>query len=696
MKNHRGWHLGLFILVVLVATLTPLYYGNNIQTVEKELVLFDKITHDLSKSEELAEVTSMFKTAAMLHLAGDLFNAKNNYLLALQIYSNHENTLNEIEIGDHTRKVKMLTDQILEIKPYELNEFEKKYYFQSLQSLSDLIYLKNQIKLRSRATVKDFINKKVSSIRGMLEKPAQALIVIAILISILFILFEKNRQKREDFIKEINKALEDSRKKVTSQLDDLKSLITHMPSILAYINDQKEIEVASDEWYKTLLPHQPHAKAQSFKHKFPNTFSFWSPLIQRLEKGEAVQMENVEYRSEDGRVLFLNIKTQPIDRDEVGGGFLMVEDVTAKYTLAQKEAKLRKLLENSIEFSFEIDHHLKIVSASGELSSLFDQKDLIGRPFLELIEIEDHRKNVEQLFKTSLSEQSDSRDQSIWFRRGEKPLCMAMSFIYLKQSKGIAGICKNITDRALASEALREGQRLAEEANETKSIFLANISHELRTPMHGVLSFAEIGMEEWDHAPREDLLDSFQEIYTTGKRLMKLLNDLLDLSKLEAGRMEYNMVKDDLSSIVNAVSSQLGVYAKGRNVELTLEKEGQQFEIDADESRIFQVLSNVIGNAIKFSNPNTAIHIKLTSSAQETQIAIHNTGPQIPTDELETIFSPFHQSRATRTKAGGTGLGLAICQQIITDHHGKIWAENTPNGVIFKISFPSPTQIKAA
>lgn len=236
----------------------------------------------------------------------------------------------------------------------------------------------------------------------------------------------------------------------------------------------------------------------------------------------------------------------------------------------------------------------------------------------------------------------------------------------------------------------------AERANQTKSLFLANISHELRTPMHGILSFARFGQQKIETADKTKLKSYFDEIYDSGSRLMNLLNDLLDLSKLESGKITYSMREQNFTEVVEVCLSEMKAFANEKG--LILEASFQRAPITGhfDGERMMQVMRNVISNAIKFSDKGTVVRITAEHDSETIRCTVANRGIGIPKDELKSVFDKFVQSSKTKTGAGGTGLGLAICKEIIDQHHGKIWAESELNQETrFIIELPK-TAAKAA
>ncbi len=249
---------------------------------------------------------------------------------------------------------------------------------------------------------------------------------------------------------------------------------------------------------------------------------------------------------------------------------------------------------------------------------------------------------------------------------------------------------------------LKAAKETAVRADLAKSEFLANMSHELRTPMHAILSFAAMGVDKIDNAPKEKLLRYFTRIHESGNRLLSLLNDLLDLSKLEAGRMKIDPHVDDLTKVVELAESELREMLRNKSLNLIIQTPTIDTRAHFDRDRLLQVVRNLLSNAIKFTPEGKDIRIRFGEAtlpvvAQQTDrgsvpalsLAVTDEGIGIPEEELETVFDKFVQSSKTRSGAGGTGLGLAICKEIIEGHNGQIWALNNPQaGAEFVFSIP--------
>lgn len=259
-----------------------------------------------------------------------------------------------------------------------------------------------------------------------------------------------------------------------------------------------------------------------------------------------------------------------------------------------------------------------------------------------------------------------------------------------------------VAERRKAEEEAHESRRMADEATQLKSDFLSNISHELRTPMHGILSFSRFGMQKVKHAPRERLANYFEQINTSANRLMHLLNDLLDLNKHVAAKHEYFFMPVSLLDIINGVSLEYNAWIREKNLHLHLKKPPFAPVAECDPDKIRQVISNLLVNAIKYSGSGKRLVYSFSQAALKNaktetpalKVQLVDQGIGIPEEELTDVFEKFFQSTRSRLGTGGTGLGLAICKQIIEAHSGIINVTNNPDGVGCTFSFTIPLKQK--
>ncbi len=239
---------------------------------------------------------------------------------------------------------------------------------------------------------------------------------------------------------------------------------------------------------------------------------------------------------------------------------------------------------------------------------------------------------------------------------------------------------------------LIQARESAEVANKAKTEFLANISHELRTPMHGILAFAKHGIKKTYQRPELEALHYlFKNIDSAASRMLPLLTNLLDLSQITSGTIQFQRQTLDLMELVRSEWMGLDDLAKEKQLRLEISGQGP-IMATADANRLRQVVRNLFTNAIRYSNPGGRIDVEFQRLDSGIRMSFADEGTGIPENELETIFDRFVQSSRTKTGAGGAGLGLAICREILNAHGGKIYAQSRkPLGAVFVVELPDPS-----
>jgi signal transduction histidine kinase len=236
---------------------------------------------------------------------------------------------------------------------------------------------------------------------------------------------------------------------------------------------------------------------------------------------------------------------------------------------------------------------------------------------------------------------------------------------------------------------IEDKSRQLEEASQHKSQFLANMSHELRTPLNAILGYAELMADGAYGEPSEKMMGVLKRLEANGKHLLGLINDVLDLSKIEAGQLVLDFADYSLQSLAQTVYSAVEPLAADKKLAFKVEVAPDLPPGRGDERRLTQVLLNLVGNAIKFSDAGE-VTIKVTAADGLFNVAVHDTGPGISAADQAKLFQEFQQAdNAITRKKGGTGLGLAISKRIIEMHGGKIWVESqVGQGSTFAFTLP--------
>lgn len=241
-----------------------------------------------------------------------------------------------------------------------------------------------------------------------------------------------------------------------------------------------------------------------------------------------------------------------------------------------------------------------------------------------------------------------------------------------------------LTQNALAE--MREADRL-------KTQFLANMSHELRTPLNSIIGFSRVILKGIDGPITPQQEEDLKAIYNAGQHLLGLINDVLDLSKIEAGKVELAFGEVELKEILRGVMSTAEGLVKGKPIELITDIPDELPKITADSIRLRQVLLNLVSNAVKFTERGQiGVSARTIDSGgrPEIVVAVFDTGPGIAPDDQRKLFEPFSQVDTSPTrKTGGTGLGLSICRHLVELHGGRIWVESVPGeGSTFAFTLP--------
>ena len=236
---------------------------------------------------------------------------------------------------------------------------------------------------------------------------------------------------------------------------------------------------------------------------------------------------------------------------------------------------------------------------------------------------------------------------------------------------------------------IEEKGRELESANQHKSEFLANMSHELRTPLNAILGYTELILDSIYGDVPEKIQEVLERLEKNGRHLLNLINDVLDLSKIEAGQLTLSLNEYSMVDVIQTVCTSVEALAAEKDLDLKVEVSKDLSIGKGDEQRIAQVILNLVGNAIKFTDEGE-VKIEVTVSNETFLVSVHDTGPGVTEADQQKIFDEFQQADGSSTrKKGGTGLGLSISKKIIDMHGGRIWVESTRGkGSTFRFTLP--------
>jgi signal transduction histidine kinase len=238
-------------------------------------------------------------------------------------------------------------------------------------------------------------------------------------------------------------------------------------------------------------------------------------------------------------------------------------------------------------------------------------------------------------------------------------------------------------------DEIQEKSRQLAEASQHKSQFLANMSHELRTPLNAILGYTELILDSVYGEMPEKARSVLDRVQRNGRHLLGLINEVLDLSKIEAGQLTLSLADYSLKNVIQSVFSSVEPLASEKQIKLKIDLASELSQGRGDERRLTQVLLNLVGNAIKFTDGGE-VAIRASTSNGRFNVTVSDTGPGISETDQAKLFQEFQQADNSITrKKGGTGLGLAISKRIVEMHGGRIWVESTlGQGSTFAFTLP--------
>jgi len=360
--------------------------------------------------------------------------------------------------------------------------------------------------------------------------------------------------------------------------------------------------------------------------------------------------------------------------------------VTLRWSSAAEDRLFRALVENSSDGVFLINRAGTLIYASPSTIRILGYRgdQLESQRFLDHVHPEDYQA-VRECYLTTLRHPGKPVPGAFRFshaRGGWRYLeVLAMNRFHDPVVGAVVVNYRDVTYRKKADAELKAAKDAAEAASRAKSQFLANMSHEIRTPINGILGMTQLAIDAASPAERREYLEL---VRTSGEALLALVNNVLDLSKIEAGRLELERIPFEVEPLVQHTVTSMAWQAREKSISLIARVDPAVPQVlVGDPGRVRQVLVNLLANALKFTDRGH-ISIEVTAEAAAgTDVAVHfaveDTGIGIPADKQQLIFDSFTQADGSTTrKYGGSGLGLAICVRMVELMDGHIWVESTP------------------
>ena len=424
-------------------------------------------------------------------------------------------------------------------------------------------------------------------------------------------------------------------------------------------------------------------------------------------RGEMVNLGEWRHRKKDGTLIDVEITSHPLLFGGQEARLVVATDITrrkqAQTAVRQSEALFRSLVADVRDYAiFLLDPQGRVASwnAGAERIKGYRSTEILGRSFSRFFTAEDLLRDLPAKKLKEAETKGRAGDEGWRVRKDGSRFWANAVITALRDDSGtligFSKITRDVTERKKTQEALILAKEEAERSNRFKDQFLSTMSHELRTPLNAVVGFSDLLTEEHYGPLNERQKRYVNHIHTGGRHLLRLINDILDLSKIEAGRLQLVIEDVPVRTAMAEVLDTMRALADKKSQTL-VENSTAELCVRADATRFRQMLMNLVGNAVKFTPEGGRIEVAARAMGESARIDIRDNGPGIPAEEQQRIFEAFYRLGRSEKAVEGTGLGLAITRRLVELHGGHLGIESKPGeGSCFFFTLPVAEQPKAA
>jgi len=460
---------------------------------------------------------------------------------------------------------------------------------------------------------------------------------------------------------------------------DAKGCVTLINRKGCQVLGYEEKEIIGRDWFDNFIPERLRDSVKQISQK----------LLAGVEEGNELFENPVLTKNGEERVIAWHNTILRDDAGNIMGHFSSGEDITDQ----KQSQELFQTISHNSPLGIYILQDDKLQYTNPQLQKItgYSPQEMAGRDLLSLVSLEDRDVVKSNTVFTLREESPYPCEYRILNKNGQiKWVMQTVSPIHYLGREAILGNLMDITERKYLERKVIEYEVL----NKMKSDLLAMVSHELRTPLATIKGYSTLILDYYSRLDSEETKDYLKSIDISTDRLAKLVDNLLDTSRMEAGLLKLEKSPVSMTQLIKGVATEASIRADQYHIVAKFSRRLPMVNVDA--KRIRQVLDNLIDNAIKYSPPSTEITISADISAHELLVSVSDQGPGIPVEELTNIFDRMYRiEQRLYSGADGIGLGLYICQRLVESHGGRIWAENVPDrGSIFKFTLPLTSKIK--